>query len=301
MIRVTLWYPDNRTIHTGAITITKTGTAALEETRYEFPIEIEVDADATDDGDDADSITDNDVDVEYTATVVVDVLDLTDGATLTFHLENGQIYQGNRVSTFGKDLDTDPQVFTLTGLQSSHKIVRALVCDESAANARAACTPDTELELDDTIDGNKFPIVIKDGGIGTGGVTASVLVEVDTDTGTDGDDSGTDKDDDVDITFVEVLSLSVINNTENSANGGTTPIMIATVTPVGADKALAADVTIKENASAGHGFGRMSVEGVLTDGTTLEHLDGVITDSGRFTVRTNSRGATAAEGHNPVS
>ena len=159
---------------------------------------------------------------------------------------------------------------------------------------------DSQLQLGSAIDGTKFPIEIKDAGIGTDGVTASVLVEVDTNISKDGDDSGDAKDDDVDITFVEVLTLAVLNNEAGDSVGGATPIVITPVSVAGAPKVLAADVTVKENASGGHRFGRVSVMGSLTgtgpapaSETLLENLDGVITDSGRFVVRTNSRGAVA--------
>ena len=278
---------------TGAISITRASDAALTASSYTFTVAITVDTNTRIDSDNADNNNDNtnggddDADLTYAATVTVKVLNLTDNETVAFHLESGQIFAGNRISTFGKDIDLDPQVYELTGLGSSHKIVSAMVCDETEDNVDAVtdtCTADPEIGLGSPIGGTKYPLVIKNAAItGTAGGAVRVIVDTNTSKDSDGDDV---KDNDADIIFAEDVTVAVIG-------GETTKITITEV------EDLAADVTVKENVVAGHRFGRIAVIGALTgtgpnDTAELENLDGVITDSGRFIVRTNSRGPDSA-------
>ena len=44
-------------------------------------------------------------------------------------MEEGKIYKGNIISTFGRDLTTDPQVYEVSGLTSSMEIVSAEIAD----------------------------------------------------------------------------------------------------------------------------------------------------------------------------
>ena len=268
---------DGDNNQTGVLSVSRDAGAALPLDKYEFTATFAVDTDTRTNSDETGTALD-DEDVEYRATIAVNVMDLTDNEDVAFHLEFGEVYVGNRISTFGKDLDLDPQVYELSGLQSSHKIVSAMLCDESEADSATTCTADADLELGSTIDGTKFPIVVKNAALATG-AGGTVRVIVDTDTSKDsGDDNVNDNDHD--IIFAEAVTVTVVG-TESS------PIAITED-----DNELAADATVKENVTAGHRFGSISVEGSLTSGDLTENLDGVITDSGRFVVRTNARGAT---------
>ena len=285
---------------TGTVDITRAeGTLAAAPHTYELVLTIVVDQDDGTDSDTTGGPT-NDADVTLRANVVIHVID--DSDDLTFHAEGGQIFNGNQVSTFERDLDTDPQVYEVKGLQSNHKIVSAMVCSETETDG-ATCTAHAGLELG-APGGSKYPLMVKNSiAATTGGVVRFII---DTNTAKDVEDLAGEEDDayagdnftdnDHDIVLSSALTFTVIP-------ASAVIIVEANIGTDGAPNMVAADLTIKENVAAGHQFGQAIAHGRLTgsvpapDGqggtaTVNEALDGVITDSNRFIARTTAREQT---------
>ena len=117
--------------------------------------------------------------------MVVHVID--DSDALTFHLETGQIFNGNQISTFGRDLDTDPQEYVIKGLQSNHKVVSAMVCTQ-ASPTEDTCDAHAGLELGTPV-GNSYPLMVKSSAdIATGGASGvRFIIDTNTAKDTEGD------------------------------------------------------------------------------------------------------------------
>ena len=171
---------------------------------YSLTLKVEIDLDIGDntDGDTGDA---DDADVTRTSRVTIHVIGAP-VAPVQFHADPAKSYEGERVSTFGKDVRTDPQSIKITGLGPNSKIlVNASAGGADATTGKLSSQDGLDFFLDPN-DGSKIIAKVSGETLTPGAINFGI--DIDSDVTKDGEDEdGTMdgvKDNDVDIAGVDV-------------------------------------------------------------------------------------------------
>ena len=262
---------------TQPITIT---AASPDPGVYKLTLKTTID---TDDDDNSDDTGGNDDDANTTkeSSVTIYVIGTEPDADkpVPFHVDPLKAFAGQRISTLGKDVRTNPQSIELIGMGPNSKIVPISQEDGeyslNESNPKRMLHKNTAIIPIEFFVDNDGKIIAKVGeeevDVDADTISIDFDVGIDEDTTKDGDDSGDETDNDVDFTvsvYVKLTAVASLSWTDG--------------------KAPPYAFTMLANDPEGSVVGQVYVDGAAEDG---EFLDGILLDS-----KGNSQSLFAVEG-----